>query len=127
MACDHFVGTGEGGFEYGVGLAGLHRAEHVGHVNLKNHVHTALEVKAEAHAPFAYVIESVIAHVHFFLAERVHVVLVGAVVGFIVVAGFGCGEGSGLILVLAGDESEREIEQTYERQENSDNTGYDAA
>ncbi len=106
MGLDHFVGTVKGCFEDRVGLAGLHRAEHVGHVDLKDYVHTALEVKAEAYAPFAYVVECV-AEIHFLLAERVHVVLIGLVVEFVViVARFLDGIGCRLVLILARYERE---------------------
>ena len=81
----HLVGTLDSGLECRVGVTGFHRAEHVGHVYLKDNVHTALEVEAEAYTPFAYIIECVKTGIHFLFAERVHVVLVGLVVGSVII------------------------------------------
>ena len=121
------VGSRDGRLKYGVGVAALHGAEHVGHVDLQDYVHAALEVEAEAHAPLAYVVER-IAQVHGLLSERVHVVLVGLVVGGVVVVARCCyGIGLCLTLVLRRYECKREVEQAHQYQENSDNTGYDAA
>ncbi len=121
------VCAGEGRFENGVGCAALHAANHVGHVDLKDYVHASLEVEAEAEAPFAYVVEGVVAQVHFFFAERVHVVLVGLIVGcVIVVAAFREGVCRGVALVLVGDECEREVEETYNHKAYGNNTGDDA-
>ena len=106
MACHHFVGTGEGGFKYRVGVAALHAAEHVGHIYLEDYVHAAFEVEAEAYAPFAYVIEGV-SEINFLLAERVHVVFVSLVVGsVVVVAGFNERVLLGLAFMLAGNQRE---------------------
>ena len=128
MCGHHFVGLCECRFKNRVGSAGLHGTKHVGHIDLKNNVHTAFEVKTEAYAPFAYVVESVVAHIHFFLAERVHVVLVGLIVGcVVVVARFLKCIGGCLALVLVRYVGEREVEKTHEHQENSDYTGNDAA
>ncbi len=128
MRCHHLVGTCESCFEYRVGIAGLHAAHHVGHIDLEDNVHTALKVETEANAPFANLIESVGAHIHFLVAEGVHVVLVGLVVGCVVVVTRFCyGIGGSLVLVLVRNECEREVEQTHQYQENGYDTGYDAA
>ena len=124
---NHAVCTGESGLEGRVGGTALHGAHHVGHVDLKDNVHAALEVEAEAYALLAYFIESVIAQIHFFLAEGVHVVLVGLVVGcIIVVARFHFGILGGLGFVLVRHVGEGQVEEAHEHQENGYHAGNDA-
>ena len=54
VAPDNRVGVGKGLVECRVGICVFHGAEHVGHGNLKNHVHTAFEVESETHAPLLH-------------------------------------------------------------------------
>ena len=125
---NHLVGTGQGSLEGRVGVAALHGAEHIGHVHLKDNVHTALEVKAEAYAPFAYIIECVSAHIHFLVAQRVHVVLIGLVVSSVVViARFHQRILGSLIFVLVRNERERKVEQAHQHQADCDKAGNDAS
>ena len=80
------VGIGDCFFEKRVVLGGGELTHHVGHVDLEGYVHTAFEVETEVYTPFANFVEGV-AEIDFLFADRVHVLFVRVVVGFV---GIGC-------------------------------------
>ena len=104
-------------------VAGIgHLTEHVGHVHLQDDVHTALKVKTEVDGLLAHILEGV-AEINFLFANRVHIVFIGLVVDFVVVAfRHTLGINFRLVLVFVVHERERQVERAHQNQED----GYDA-
>ena len=68
MFGDEGIGCCEGFFKSRVVFDACHRTDDVGHRHLENHVHTALEVEAEAYAHALYFVECV-AQIDFFFSD----------------------------------------------------------